>query len=368
MKRTSLLLLALTLLMSLGFTTAEDQVSKIYVFGDYLIRSNTAAGRVDFFDLRQPATLPKLATIHVEGNNDVAVVDNIMYADAGSSMIVYDISDVTSIRAIDTIRGIFQQLYRPVDMPVMDDVEVGGMSGCGGCGSDSPVAAPENTGGDYSSGGTGGSLARFTIAGDYLYCIDYADVIVFKIDAPERPQLKNRVSINWEIETLFPYENTLFVGGRRGVYLVDITDGDSPVPIGEFEHGRGCDPVVVENDRAYVTLRSGTSCGDITDQLHILDVTNLRAPRLLKSVDVDNPYGLAVRDAIVYLCDGTGGLKIIDARDPQNPTTINTITGIVPHDAILLDRKLVVTTSDRAIVYDLSAPTPAAMGSISLRE
>jgi hypothetical protein len=377
MKRTSLLLLVATLLLSLGFTTTGDPIAKIYVFGDLLLRSNTASGRIDIFDLRQPATLPQIGSINLAMNNDVAVVGNILYADAGRDLVLFDISNVSDIRAIDTVRGVFNQLYRmSFEEPGMGDdmvVSDGGFSGCGsGCGSDSPtepVARPNASSDGMESTGKAGSLARFAIAGNYLYCIDYSDVIVFDIAMPERPQLKNRVTINWEIETLFPYENTLFVGGSRGVYLVDINDGEAPRPISQFEHGRGCDPVVVENDIAYVTLRSGTPCGDVPNQLHIIDVSNLFAPRLLKSVDVTNPYGLAVEQGIVYLCDGVGGLKIIDTRDVTNPRTVGTIPGIVPFDAILVDKKLIVTTSDRATVYDISAPaTPLAMGSVELRK
>jgi hypothetical protein len=373
MKRSSILLLAATLVMSLGFTTTEDQIAKIYVYGDLLIRSNTADGLIEFFDLGTPATLPQLGAIRVTGNNDVAVVDEVMYADAGNDLIVYDISDVANIRALDTIHGVFRQLHgfmRDDVVPMGMSEDTGGMSGCSGCGSDvmtSPAMSDSRSGGAEGAG-TAGSLARFAVAGEYLYCLDYADVIVFDIELPRRPQLKNRAAINWEIETLFPYGNTLFVGGQRGVYLVDITDGDNPTPISQFEHGRGCDPVVVENDIAYVTLRSGTRCGDIEDQLHILDVSNLQHPTLITSVNVDGPYGLAVRNGVVYLCDGTSGVKIIDASDPRNPRTIGRIEGIVAHDAILLQRMLIVTTPERAIIYALSDDAaPREQGSIDLR-
>lgn len=377
MKRTSLLLLAATVLMSVGFTTADDgQVAKIYVFGDLLIRSNTAAGRIDFFDLRQPSLLPKRASITVEGNNDLAVVDDILYADAGHDLVLYDISNVEDIRAIDTLHAVFEQLYRPDfsrnEEWTFDDASssTGGMAGCGGCGSDAPVAAPTMAErGVADNSGVAGSLSRFAVAGDYLYCIDYSEVMAFDIEQPSRPQLKGRTTINWEIETLFPHGSTLFVGGQRGVYLVDISEGDSPRMISEFEHGRGCDPVVVEGDRAYVTLRSGTRCGEVEDQLHILDVSNLYQPRLLKSVDVNGPFGLAVQDGIVYLCDGNAGLKVIDAREPATARIIHEISDIAPHDAIALGGQLVVTTADRAIVYDIGGSgTPSALGSISLRD
>ncbi|MBC8144840.1 MAG: hypothetical protein H7X80_04585 [bacterium] len=367
MKRTSFILLGATLLLSLGFTTNNAPVSKIYVFGDLLIRSNTTAGRIEFFDLRRPSLLPKLATIVVHDNSDVAVVDNIMYADAGKDLILFDISDIANVRAIDTIHSVFTQMRGRMfenELWVEDGVTSTGMSGCGGC-METPVAvdAPANM-----ESGSSGSLARFAVSNGYLYCIDNSNVIVFDITQTRRPQMKNSVYVNWEIETLFPYKNTLFVGGQRGVYLVDITDGDTPTPLSEFEHGRGCDPVVVEDNRAYVTLRSGTRCGDIEDQLHILDVSNLRSPRLLKSFDVASPYGLAVRDGIVYLCDGPAGLKVIDTRDVNNPQVVAQITNIEPYDVILLEQHMVVTTRDRAIVYELASKVPGALGSISLLE
>jgi hypothetical protein len=371
MKRSSLLLVAAAILLSLGFTTAGDTaVSKIYVYGDLLIRSNTTAGRIDIFDLSKPDILPKVASIRLESNSDVAVVDGIMYADAGRDLVLFDISDIANVHAFDTLHSVFYQMYRamPVDqgMPIEEGSGMG-MSGCNACNESTPVAAAESDAGG-STRGTAGSLARFAVAGDYLYAIDYSDVVVFDIAMPRRPQLKNRVSVAWDMETLFPSGTTLFAGGSRGVYLVDIADGETPKPISQFEHGRGCDPVVVEGNRAYVTLRSGTPCGEVSDQLDIIDVSNLRNPTLITTVPATNPYGLAVRDGIVYLCDGTGGVKIIDATDPYAPRTTGAISGIVAHDAIVIGQKLIVSTSERAIVYDQSTPTPVAHGSVSLLE
>src|SRR5690349_16406055 len=41
--------------------------------------------------------------------------------------------------------------------------------------------------------GQGGSLARFTIVGDYLYTVDHANLKVFEITDPTQPVLKRSV-------------------------------------------------------------------------------------------------------------------------------------------------------------------------------
>src|SRR5688572_8730163 len=63
-------------------------------------------------------------------------------------------------------------------------------------------AAPE-----YNSGtGTGGSLARFTIVGNYLYIADHSMVNIYDISDPASPVLFETEDVGFGVETIFPYK------------------------------------------------------------------------------------------------------------------------------------------------------------------
>src|SRR5688500_12067850 len=66
----------------------------------------------------------------------------------------------------------------------------------------------------YNGGGTGvgGSLARFTIAGNYLYTVDQTDLKVFDISDPANPVFRRSIPVGFEIETIFPFKDRLFIG------------------------------------------------------------------------------------------------------------------------------------------------------------
>jgi hypothetical protein len=367
MKRTYALLTLLLCFLAFGYTKNEDEgIAKIYLIDDLLVRSDPSAD-IRLYSIANPAALQLLSTIQVLGNNDVAVKGEYMYADQNENLLVYDISNRMSPVAVDTIRNVFREIWaqqRFVSEPIgfVDQGSVGGASGCGGCGSseDVMVAAPQTSGrsvssGDVSegSGGKGGSLARFAIVGNYLYCIDYSNLSVYDISDPAAPRYKNSVNVGWQIETLFPVGNELFIGSRSGMYRYTIAAPENPEKLSEFGHQNSCDPVVVEGTRAYVTLRGGTECGGYSNQMDILDITNRRNPVLLKTVPLDGPYGLTVTEGTAIVCDGASGVKIIDTKDLANIRTIATIPGIIAHDVILHNNFLFVTTTTGIWVYNV---------------
>jgi hypothetical protein len=375
MKRSSLLCLIFLLFFSLGHRsqTTDDGISKIYLYGSTLIR--TSPGKdIRFFDISDPKSPSHVGTIMIEGNNDVAVKSRYLYADRDHDLVIYDISDVSRPVEVGLFRDLFTFTLADLNrQEFFIDEGDGGFSGCGGCGEDrmtEPVAVRRSSSFDNSSGGNvieasgasgdvtrngkAGSLSRFAVVGNFLYCIDHNSMKVLDISNPKEPILKNTVAVGWEIETLFPYKDKLFIGGRTGMYIYDATDKANPRYISEFRHFRNCDPVVVEGNMAYVTLRGGTRCGGNNNQLDILDVSDLENPRHLMTVPMNGPYGLAVRDGVVLVCDGTAGLVILDANDPQNPKRIGSIGNLNVQDVILDGDLLVVTAVEGFYLYNVS--------------
>ena len=77
--------------------------------------------------------------------------------------------------------------------------------------------------------GKGGSLARFTIVGNYLYLADVTTLKVFDITNPQSATQKGSINMNFGVETIFPYKDKLFIGSIDGMYIYSITNPAQPV-------------------------------------------------------------------------------------------------------------------------------------------
>ena len=203
-----------------------------------------------------------------------------------------------------------------------------------------------------SSTGKGGSLARFTIVDDYLYVLSGSDLQLFEIKNPAAPSMWERVRIGWDIETIFPYQDKLFIGGQEGMYIYDNKDPANPTQISRFSHVTSCDPVVVEDNYAYVTLRGGTRCGGRNNRLEIIDISNIYNPELIADYPMNGPYGLGIDRGLLFICDGDAGLKLFDATDPYDLKPVGRFPEIKTHDVILHHEVAILVGREGLYQYD----------------
>lgn len=102
-----------------------------------------------------------------------------------------------------------------------------------------------------------------------------------------------------------------------GLQILDLTDPENPVLLGEYPTSNGTMSVDVVGTVAYIA--------DGHNGLRCLDVSDPTSPVLLGTLDFPNfIYEVVVRDGIAYITDGfiDGGLRIVDVQDPANPTLI----------------------------------------------
>lgn len=224
------------------------------------------------------------------------------------------------------------------------------LSGCGGGDSSNDQASA-------SSDSTGGSRARMTLIGDYLYTISGSDVQLMDVSTPESPNFWNRTRLAWDIETLFPYGDYLLVGSETGVHIMDNSTVGSPQVLSKFIHARSCDPVVAANDIGYVTLNAEALCWSETasSQLDVLDLSDMSNPTLIKSYPMQEPTGLAVSGQWLFVCDGKAGLKVFDNIDPMNLSIQDKLPEVNCFDLIAKDDTLYISTADKLLQYDYSS-------------
>jgi hypothetical protein len=206
-----------------------------------------------------------------------------------------------------------------------------------------------------STAGIGGSLARFTIAQNYLYVVDRSNLYTYKLSDPVDPVLTSTLFIGGNVETIFPYKDKLFIGSANGMYIYSIITAATPVKLGAALHVRSCDPVVANDSVAFVTLTGGF-CGPATDGLYVYDIKDLLKPVLKKLLPTETPYGLALQDTVIYVCGRQKGLKIFNVKNPYDPVLKNTLTGETYMDVIPYGNLLICYVSAGILLYDISSP------------
>lgn len=370
-----------------SFAIKEPQVlsypGKIYLLGDYLFINELGQG-IHIIDNSNNENPKNIGFINIMGNFDMAAKGNILYADNYADLLAIDISNLSDIKIAKRIEGVFEEYYyfdyisdvgeamiltynQVPDTVWYDDPDCGGVMPTflkGGGGPDiafggmamedmsavnSAVLPPS-----VSTAGVGGSMARFTIVNDNLYTVGSYTLRNFDISNLIEPQQLNTIDIGWGIETIFPYKNNLFIGAQNGMHIYDISNRNDPKYMSTFAHVTSCDPVVVNDTIAYVTLRSGNECQGFTNQLDIIDIKNLYNPQLIVTYQMQNPHGLGIDGDALFICEGMYGLKIFNASDIYtiDENLIHHYTEMDAFDVIPYNNTLMMIGQDGLYQYD----------------
>jgi len=83
-----------------------EDPGKIYVINDYLLLVDRLKG-VHVFDNKNPEDPQNIGFIQITGSNDVAVRDNILYADQATDLLAIDISNPENVRVASRVKGVF---------------------------------------------------------------------------------------------------------------------------------------------------------------------------------------------------------------------------------------------------------------------
>lgn len=330
---------------------------KIFYYKGYLLINEMHKG-VHVVDNRQPENPVNLGFIEIPGSLDMAVHNDILYADSYLDLVAIDITNPLAPVEVNRVEDVFQNFYSYSEqvgyLVEYHPMNITRTIDCSSVNWGNPVwfeddilmTADASFGGinQFSSSSnisasvvTSGSMARFTAVDNYLYTIDGAEVKVFNVEQAQ-PVLKNEVTMQWGIETLFPMAGSLFIGSNNGLIIYDISNPEVPTYLSTFAHATACDPVIVSGNTAYVTLRDGTECLGFVNQLDVVNVSNLSNPSLIRSYPMSNPHGLSVVDETLYLCEGAFGLKIFDVSDPREvgSNLLDHVTGFEAFDVIVL--------------------------------
>lgn len=355
-------------------------VGKMAYYQGYLYMSEPGKG-IHIIDNRNPADPVVVGYIELLGNADLAIRDNKLYADSYIDLVWFDVSDP----AAPTLKGRLEKVF-PAALPMLTSPTVGidyamvyngnqGDSICVGWNEvertdpvdqyrggwfwgwgwmrEGDVLTAMNDGVKGSSStGVNGSMSRFTIYDDKLYSVLNNQMTIFDL-TPESPvKATESIYIGGNVETIFSYEDNMFMGTPTGLLIYSVADPLKPVFQSSISHVFGCDPVVVENDIAYVTIRSGNNCGQNNNELIIIDVSNVKAPKSLVTYSMVQPKGLGIDNNKLFLCDD--GLKIFNASNPQTiiANMYKHYTGMDGYDVIPFNNTLMMISDKGIYQYD----------------
>ncbi len=346
---------------------------KIYAYNNLVLVNDVDKG-IHIIDNSDPSNPHTIAFIKILANKDMEIKGDYLFADSLMDLVVFDISNLSDIRQVARLKDVFPGY---VPMPQIENLvfDYGGNDFNSGDivvgytitqeqRSIEEINQIKFTNRDMVfamaaesavSTGQGGSLARFKIVNDYLYVVDSHSINIFNIDNLSSPKMLKTVFAGYDIETIFNRGTQLFLGSMSGMYVYDITKPEDPNLISEFKHGTACDPVVVDDKYAYITLRAGNFCGAFDSSLQIVNIEDVEKPYLEKAYPMDGPYGLGIKDDKLFVCDGASGLKVYDKTDVKNLKLLNHFKDVDTYDVIPMENHLLMIGDKTLYQYNYSS-------------
>lgn len=355
-----------------------ENPGKIYYKDNYIFIVEELKG-IHVFDNTDPASPVKKSFIKLPGVVDISISGYTLYADSFVDLVILDVQNIDNIHEVGRVKDVLPYTVPATgnDLPVANvdrdkgvviDWEVKTIKEKINNNSNPwPVfydkrgiaflelsnASGASSGVSGSGVGFGGSMARFGIKDKVLYIVDQNTLKIFDISNKVSPSKSGDFYPGWGVETMFLHGDNMFLGTTTGMVIFDISNPLVPTSRTFFTHARSCDPVIVDDTLAYITLRTGTTCGGSTNCLDIVNIKDITKPKLLTTYAMTNPHGLGKNGDLLFICDGNAGLKIYDASDPKilGNRLIYSYPGINAYDVIPIGDILVLIGDDGLYQY-----------------
>ena len=360
------------------------EAGKIVTYQQYIFINKPQEG-IHVVDNSDPANPQNLHFISIPGSLDMSIIDDHLYSDMYSALVVFDISSITEPQLVEdfTVEDVFYyNPYITLDM-VINTTEIGQYTRYEPIDNSLGIVTGWRTevrqepledqqlrylmlesadvsttattdGANFGEVSTAGSMTRFLPIESYLYTINFNELVLFSIAEDYRPSRFARLDTGTQAETLFQLNDLLFVGSTTGMLMYDVSSPSNPDYINSINHFRSCDPVVADTDYAYVTLRGGTNCFTETNELQIIAISDPQNLEVVSRQVMFNPHGLAIHGDFLIVCDGGAGLKVLDVEDRVNPEVVTTESIPFAYDIIVDYPNAVVVGEGVIYQYNLS--------------
>jgi len=358
--------------------TIKEQ-GKICFFNGYIYISEPGKG-IHIIDNRDPRKPSPKGFIELDGNTDIAIRNNKLYADSYIDLLWFNLSNPERPEYTSRLENVFQYNLPVIDNgygydynmcysddKLKDNIIVGWKlakrketyyyyydampMADSNFGSGSKNSLSESSG---SGQGVNGSMSRFSLYRDYLYTVINNNMSIFDLSKDNPVKAAEDLYIGGNVETIFSYGENMFMGTPTGMMIYSVEDPLHPEYMSMISHALGCDPVVVEDDIAYVTVHSGNFCGQNVNELIVIDVKDVRRPKHIVTYSMKKPKGLGIDNGTLFVCDE--GLKVFNASEPQKimANQLAHYSGMDGFDVIPFDNVLMMIAEDGLYQYDYS--------------
>ena len=213
------------------------QPGKLFIKGNYIFLNEIDKG-VHIIDNSNPANPKNVAFINIPGNVDIAVKDDVLYADIYTRLLAIDIANPLQSVITKVTESVFPQrvysngFYADSSKVIVDWIQKdttvkedcnNPVVWSGGILFNATAVSKSYSGAAISIPGISGSLSRFTITGNRLYTIDFGQLKIFNVAVAGNPVMVNSIAAsNWNSETIFPFKDKLFIGSQTGISIFNI--------------------------------------------------------------------------------------------------------------------------------------------------
>ena len=325
---------------------------KIYVGEDFILIGEEEKG-IHVINNADNSTPYQESFISIPGNREFVVFGNTLYAESYYDMLKIDISDPTNASIIARSEFAIQDKFtnnqgevlvgfsyeqKQVQIDETDDLyneilddQLVYMDYAQNIIPNSAV--PSSFAGN--SNASFGTVNRIAKVEDNIYVVSKNNLIILD-DKNFANKPLNYQGLKEDMETIFPHNDNLFIGTRTSMDIFDISSPNNPREVFAFDHATSCDPVLPQDEVAYVTLRTGdfAECPGNTNALVVVDVSNLSKAKVKEEIQMNSPYGMAIIGNDLYVGEGKNGLKIFDITDKLSPQLISEDSTIEAYDII----------------------------------
>ena len=298
--------------------------SRVFLSEDLMLISEVDKG-IHVIDNSDPSSPSFINFLDIPGNREMNVSDGIIYADAYYDMLAIDISNPRQATIINRLELAFPVDFRDANGHALIDFHHERVTRTMTCeetihddqtifvdfrGARIPESAVPTS--FVSSGDQLGTVNRFAILNDHLFAVGFYNLYRFALDNGIT-ETSGFVHGDRGMETIFPFEDRLFIGSQNAMNILDASDPTNVFPVGSFWHATSCDPVLpVTRDIAYVTLRGGDDCNGDVNTLNVVARNASSSYSAIQTIELPSPYAMLRVGNQLYVGEGTNGFRIFE--------------------------------------------------------
>ncbi|WP_159475553.1 LVIVD repeat-containing protein [Dyadobacter sp. 3J3] len=347
-----------------------EDPGKILVKGTILFVSEIKKG-VHIIENSDPTNPVFLSFLQIPGNGDLAIYQNRLYADSYSDLISFDITNLNDIKEVERAQQVFKSgwfngkwwsvqdggLYfgEKIEKYVTEIVNCDEPEDLIAIEDPAPISALEHA----------KTAPRFAVQDKYLYTINREVLDIFDLDKTPKLKAINSASIGSVNFSFTSFQNKLILDYNYYMWIFDNTNPLTTRMISILDSMSMCDKVVVQNDIAYVSERTGTICGGNQNRLKLFDISDAAHPRFMKKCPMDSPRALSIDFPILYICEGINGFKVFDVSDTAaiDQHLLSHEKDIQANNVFVSGKTVIITAADG--LYQLDATDPKNLRRLS---